>query len=262
MLRRTKKQWRWLVAGSFPRDGSFGTVTAWWLNSLPAAEVSILDQAITVMLVVSSPLERTELRTLIEAHGTMRVVAEAADGDAALALGQDTRPSIAVIDHSLPDTPALGLAHLMGVKLLDTSILLYTDLNNADDIVAAISDGVRTFVLKSRVQQHLLPALEALADGRPYWEDAVDDEVLDELLESAARPPPSNLSDREWQILQGAAEGRTNKEMAQSLSISAETVGTHRLSMRRKLGFRNHADLVRYAALERMVDTHPDSRGS
>ena len=207
------------------------------------------------MLVVSSPLERAELRTLIEADGNMRVVAEAADGDAALALAQDTRPNIAVIDHSLPDAPALGLAHLMGVKNLDTSILLYTDLNDADDILAAISDGVRAFVLKSRVQQHLLPALEALADDRPYWEGAVEDDLLDKLLESGPRPPPSNLSDREWQILQGAAEGRTNKEMAQSLGISAETVGAHRISMRRKLGFRNHADLVRYAALERIVPT-------
>ena len=85
-----------------------------------------------------------------------------------------------------------------------------------------LREGVRAFVLKQGAQRHLLPALEALSDHRPYWEGAVGDELLEELLPVGPRPPPSSLSSMERQILQLTVEGHTATEIGEALGVTAE----------------------------------------
>ena len=110
-------------------------------------------------------------------------------------------------------------------------------------------------MMKSQVGKHLGPALRALADNRPYWEDAVDDGLLDELLERTPDPAHGVLTSREWQVLQMSADGRSAKDMARSLGLSHRTIECHRATLRRKLGFRRKAELVRYMA-QRDISGH------
>lgn len=216
-------------------------------------DMARVDEALTVMLVIPAAVERARLQSIIESDENLRIVAQASDGTSALSLAQESNPEVAIIESPLPDTDALGLVHLLGLKGLTPQVLLYTDQNGRDFVISAVREGVRAFVLKSQVQHHLLPALKALADNRPYWEDAIDDDVLDELLQRGPPPPPSTLSSREWQVLRLAAEGRSSKEMASALGASIETIETDRTRLRRKLGFRSRAELIRYAALPRTV---------
>jgi DNA-binding NarL/FixJ family response regulator len=216
-------------------------------------DLARVDEALTVMLVIPAEVERARLQSIIESDENLRIVAQASDGTSALSLAQESNPEVAIIESPLPDTDALGLVHLLGLKGLTPQVLLYTDQNGRDFVISAVREGVRAFVLKSQAQHHLLPALKALADNRPYWEDAVDDNVLDELLQRGPPPPPSTLSRREWQVLRLAAEGHSSKEMASALGASIETIETDRTRLRRKLGFRSRAELIRYAALPRTV---------
>ena len=197
-----------------------------------------------VLVTVPAEVERAGLCLLVEDAGH-RVVAEAADGHSSLALAQEREPDIAIVDTTIPDVPALGLVHFLSQKYPGLQVLLYTERCSRDWMQVALGEGVRAFVLKRRVGKHLAPALRALADHRPYWEEAVDDALLDDLLERGP-PPTMELTSREWQILQMSAEERTTKEMARTMGIAPKTVDQLRARLRRKMGFRSKADLARY----------------
>jgi DNA-binding NarL/FixJ family response regulator len=187
---------------------------------------------------------------MIEAEGADDVVAEAANGQTALALAEKLDPEVAIIDSALSDVPALGLAHFLSARCPGTQSLFYTGTCGKDWACAALREGVRAFVLKSKAGRHLGPALRALADRRPYWIDAVDDETLDQFLQLGARPAPSSLTSRELQVLEMAVQNKTSKEIARTLGLSYRTVEYHRKQLRRRLGIRNQADLVRYVLSE------------
>ena len=203
-------------------------------------------QQLLILLVIPHEVERAGLRLIIEEDSSNRVAGEAAEGKSALTIARDLRPDVVVLDSSLRDVPALALAHFLKHLCPWSQTLLYTEHSDRDGIVAALREGVRAFVRKSR-PEHLVPALRALADHRPYWEGAVEDELLNELLEP--RPPPSltNLTTRELQVLQMVATGRTCQEMARALEVTSKEMGTIRTGVRRKLGLRTMAELIRYA---------------
>jgi two-component system response regulator DesR len=142
----------------------------------------MVEQELTVMLVVPSLKERLALRTLVEKDQLLRVVCEADDADAALTLARQFRPDIAILDHSLPSASPLDVAHLLSRTCPAIQSLVLTDHDGRDWIVTALRAGVRAFVLKSSAQAHLLPALGALEAHQPYWQGAVDQEIVDELL--------------------------------------------------------------------------------
>ena len=200
-----------------------------------------------VLVAVPAEVERAGLCLLVQDAGH-KVVAEAADGHTALALAQERDPDIAFIDTAIPDVPALGLTHFLAQKCPGLQVLLYTEACSRELMHLALREGVRAFVLKREIGRHLAPALRALSDRRPYWENAVDDELLDQLLGCSPPPPTMGLTSREWQVLQMAAEERTTKEMAGVLGIAPDAVASFRTRLRRKMGFRSRADLARYVA--------------
>jgi two-component system response regulator NreC len=207
-------------------------------------------QQLLVLLVIPHEVERAGLRLIIEEDGFNRVAGEAAEGKAALTLARDHRPDVVVLDSSLRDVPALALAHFLKHFCPWSQTLLYTEHSDRDGIVAALREGVRAFVRKSQPEQ-LVPALRALADHRPYWEGAVEDELLNEFLEP--RPPSqTNLTNRQLQVLQMVAAGRTRQEMARALAATPKEIGTIRTGVRRKLGLRTMAELIRYATRDGM----------
>ena len=106
---------------------------------------------------------------------------------------------------------------------------------------------------------HLVTAVEALAQHKPFYSSKISETVLEGYLNKpnglpAAEPPVSRLTDRERQIVQLLAEGRSNKEVADNLAISAKTVETHRAAIMRKLDLPSLADLVRYAIRNNIIE--------
>lgn len=207
------------------------------------------EAQLRILVVANTPAERSGLRSIIDSHPGYRVVADAGDGHTALALASDEKPDVLIVaaDDSFPDITPLGLCHLFTRNHPRTQILVETSHNSRAWIVEALREGVRAFVLKQGAQRHLLPALEALSDHRPYWEGAVGDELLEELLPVGPRPPPSSLSSMERQILQLTVEGHTATEIGEALGVTAEAAERKRAGLRRKLGLKSVADLARYA---------------
>lgn len=168
-------------------------------------------------------------------------------------MAAETEPDIAVIDYSVPDTTGLGLAHMLTRNRPRTSILLYCDYTSEELIVHAMREGVRGFVLKSAAERHLVPALDALSDHRPYWDNAVDEEVFARLM-GGPRVSPDGLTQRERQVVHLVAQGFGTKVIAYLLDVSPATIRSFRTALRRKLRLRNTADIVRYALEHGVVD--------
>lgn len=206
------------------------------------------EAELRIMVVGNSRAERCELISLIESCPSYHVVAETSDGRTALALASRENLDVVVVavNGSLPDISALGLFHLFTRNHPRTQILVQTSHNSREWIVDSLREGVRAFVLQQGAKRHLLPALKALSDHRPYWEGAVGDELLEELLQGGARPLPASLSDIERRILQLTAEGQTARGISEALGVSAEAAERMRAGLRRKLGLKSVADLVRY----------------
>ena len=202
-------------------------------------------------MIVPHDVQRLGLHLLIVAEPGFRIVSETPDGKTALALAGEHAPDIVVLDASLADMPALTVAHFLTQRCPRAQVLMLTDSCSKEWLTTALRSGVRGFVPRARIAKHLLPALRALADHRPYWEDAVPKDLLQEMIGSRPSPPPSELSAREWQIVQYAAEGWTSKEIAQALSETTSAIDRMRARLRRRLGFHSSADLVAYVAAHR-----------
>ena len=200
-----------------------------------------------ILIVSASDSERERLHNLIKGYRGCQVVGAPLHPDSILTVVAETKPDVAILDCADFDTIALGVCHLLMRFQPKTQLLLHTDRTSRYSTTDALREGVRAIVLRSGSNKHLLPALEALADRRPYWEEAVDDGILDELLEQGPRPTPASLTHLERMVLQLTAEGYPAKEAALALGVSRETVEGTRTRLRRKLGVRSVSDLARYA---------------
>ena len=244
----------WGAAGRYIRictDAGSNPDVAAKIAPLVPVPVKRAKPGTDVQLIISHDVQRLGLHLLVSAEPDFQVLSEASDGKTALALAQEKAPDIAVLDAALPDMPALTLAYFLTQRCPRCQVLMLTEDCGKEWLTTALRSGARGFIPKGRVARHLLPALRALADHRPYWEEAVPDELLDEMIGAHVSPPPTELSKREWQIVQMAADGRTSKEIAEALSDSTDAIDALRTRLRRRLGFHSSADLVRYVTTHR-----------
>jgi DNA-binding NarL/FixJ family response regulator len=201
---------------------------------------------------------RRGLRALLEAAGH-KVCAEASTGREALAAARRTAPDVAVLDVSMPDMNGLEAAARIREAVPDAEVLVLT-AHDAEEVVrGALEAGARGYVLKSDAGGDLVDAVADLLRHRPHFTTRVAEMVLEGYLGTSATTPAaaireSRLTPREREILQLLAEGRTTKQVALALSISAKTVETHRANLMRSLGLESISDLVRYAVRNRIIE--------
>jgi DNA-binding NarL/FixJ family response regulator len=205
-----------------------------------------------VMLVVANSVEHLGLSEIIEGCPRYRVVAEAVLAQTALSMAAETKPDIAIVEYGLFDATGLELAHRLAHDHPNIQILLYAHLISDEWIADALREGVRGFVLKSGIDRHLIPALDALSDHRPYWNEAVNEELFERLI---GGPPlsPDALTQRERQVVHLVAQGLSNKEIAHRLNLSHKTIESFRTALRRKFRLRNTAEIVRYALRHEII---------
>ena len=135
--------------------------------------------SLRILIVSASDSERERLHDLIKGYRGCQVVGAPLHADSILTAVAETKPDVAIIDCANFDTIALGVCHLMTRFQPKMQLLLHTDRTSRQSTTDAVREGVRAIVLRSGSNEHLRPALEALADRRPYWEEAVEDGILD-----------------------------------------------------------------------------------
>jgi DNA-binding NarL/FixJ family response regulator len=196
-------------------------------------------------------LVRQGLRKILEEHGDWTVVAEVGNGREAVAQALALKPNVAILDVGMPLLNGIDAAQQIVRKLPETHVLILSMYSDEAYVTRALQAGAKGYLLKDSADQDLLRGVAAVAAGQSFFSPAIAKMMLDDYVRhvagSRAADRYTTLSEREREIFQLVAEGRTNKEVAEILAISPATVETHRAHILQKLDIHNTAELVLYA---------------
>ena len=205
------------------------------------------EPEISVLLVDDHSLVRRGFRRMLEDEPGFTVVGEADNGQEAIAKAAELRPSVVVMDFALPGmTGAVAARHILK-NAPETAILILSMHAEVSYVEASLAAGARGYLLKNAMDLELVDAVKRVAAG---------ERVLDPRLGAIAEPtgPRPTLTARELEVLQLIVEGKSNKEIAGVLGLSANTVAVHRSNLMQTLGIHNTAELVVYAIRQGLVN--------
>jgi DNA-binding NarL/FixJ family response regulator len=206
-----------------------------------------------VLIADDHEVVRDGVRAFLERHSNYLVVAEAADGEEAIAKAIDTEPDVALLDYSLPLLNGLEVTRQIRARLPRTEVLIFTVCESELVIEETLKADARGYLLKYDANRYLLDAIASVAAHRPFFTSKVTETLLKRYL-TRPHQPASILTNRERTVVQMIAEGHSNKQIGRILNLSIKTVETHRAAVMRKLNFSSPADLVRYAIRNQIIE--------
>jgi DNA-binding NarL/FixJ family response regulator len=210
-----------------------------------------------VLLADDHSIVRRGLRSLIETEPDLKVVAEASDGLETLKLCEEHRPDTVILDVGMPKLNGIEVAERLQKLPRPPNVLMLSMHADESYIIRALAAGARAYLLKDATDEDLIPALRAVAAGRPFFSPSVTGVLIEDYVRQLqARGLTDSyhlLTDREREVLQLLAEGRSNKEVAALLDVGVSTVETHRANLMQKLNLHNTAEIVLYAVRKRII---------
>ena len=201
--------------------------------------------AVRVLIADDHEMFRQGLRVLLEEEG-FQFVAEASNGREAVQLCQQHHPEVAILDIAMPMLNGIFAAREIIKSNPRTKVVLLTQHTEDQMVLESLRAGVTGYVLKTKATSELVHALRAVCRGEMYLTQSISRTIVQAFLTKDSLPERP-LSDRERQVLQLVAEGKTNKEIASLLGISVNTAESHRTNLMEKLDIHDTAGLVRYA---------------
>ena len=200
---------------------------------------------------------RQGLRKILEDRRDWRVVAEAGNGRDAVREAIELNPDVAVLDIGMPLLNGIEATRQIIRRAPAVRILILSMHSDQAYVTQAVQAGARGYLLKESAGSELIAAIAAVVAGKSFFSPAVAQVVFDDYVRSLTQRGITDrydaLSEREREVLQLVAEGKSSKEIADVLSLSPATVETHRAHLLQKLGLRNTAEVVRYAARRGIV---------
>ncbi|HZR22916.1 MAG TPA: response regulator transcription factor [Vicinamibacterales bacterium] len=206
--------------------------------------------SLRILVVDDHAVVRRGVRALLESHAGWEVVAEATNGREALEAVKQHQPDIVVMDLSLPDLNGLDATRQIVSQSPQTEVLVLTMHHSEELAREVLKAGARGYVLKSDADGHLIAAVDALRQHKPFFTSGVTEFMLDGFLKTVTDSQQGSkdaVTPRERELIQLLAEGLSNKEAAARLGVSVKTIEAHRANIMRKLHLRSVSDLVRYA---------------
>lgn len=210
-----------------------------------------------ILLADDHTLMRQGLRRILEERSDWEVVAEASNGREAVRLALEAKPDLAILDIAMPQMNGIeAIRHIMR-RLPEARILVLSMYSDEAYIVQVLQAGARGYLLKDSADADLVRAVSAVVQGKSFFSPAVAKVMLDDYVRHLAEKGISDrfdaLSEREREIFQLIAEGRSNKEIADLLCISPSTVETHRAHLMEKLDVHSAAEIVLYAVRKGII---------
>ena len=206
------------------------------------------EDKISVLLVDDHSLVRRGFRRMLEDEPDINVVGEAADGEEAVKLARSLKPQVIVMDCALPGINGLQATRKILETAPKTQVLMLSMHTEETWVRQALDAGARGYVLKNAMDLELGSAIRRIVNG----ETVLDAQL--EKQESLKGERSSGLTPREVEILQLICDGKSNKEIAAQLDLSANTVAVHRANIMDALGIHKTAELVVYAIRNGLVN--------
>jgi DNA-binding NarL/FixJ family response regulator len=215
---------------------------------------------VKVLVVDDHALFRRGITAVLANHENLEVVGEASDGLEAIEKAEAIVPDIIVMDLNMPHCSGLEATQALQAKMPQVNILVLTVSENEADLFAAVKFGAKGYILKNTEPEELIQAILHIARGGVIVSPIMATKLLTEFqgLEAegkreAIQKTESNLSPREGEVLQLVAQGATNKQIADSLFISENTVKTHLRNIMEKLHLANRSQAAAYAVEKGLV---------
>jgi len=200
-----------------------------------------MEKKITVLLVDDHSLVRRGFRRMLEDEADMEVVGEAGDGEQAIKLARELHPRVVVMDCALPGINGLDATREIMQNTPSAAVLMLSMHTESTWVRQAVQAGAKGYVLKNALDLELSSAIRKVAAGETVFDPQVEQKS------SLKGERSSGLTPRELEVLQMIVDGKSNKEIATALDLSANTVAVHRANIMNTLGIHKTAELVVYA---------------
>jgi len=209
--------------------------------------------SVNVLLADDHKIVRDGLRTLIESHGSMNVVAEAETGQKTINLAKEIQPQVIIMDISMPDMNGIDATRKITSDLPGIKIIALSMHADRHFVIGMLEAGASGYLLKDCAFEELVNAIQTVLANHTYLSPTIADIVVKNYVHKTSGPSvvvSSELTPRERELLQLLAEGMTAKQIASALHVSVKTVETHRRNITQKLGACSVAELIKYAIRE------------
>jgi DNA-binding NarL/FixJ family response regulator len=207
-----------------------------------------MEKKITVLLVDDHSLVRRGFRRMLEDEADMQVVGEAGNGEESIKLAKKLHPQVVVMDCALPGMNGLEATRQIIEESPHTAVLMLSMHSEGTWVRQAIDAGAKGYVLKNALDLELGAAIRKVAAGETVFDPQVEQPSVLKGERSAA------LTHRELEVLQMIVDGKSNKEIATALDLSANTIAVHRANIMNSLGIHKTAELVVYAIRAGLVN--------
>ena len=211
----------------------------------------------TILLADDHQVLREALLLLLEMQTDFQVIAGTGDGLEAVTLMEKHKPDVLIVDMMMPGLSGLEVARRAKRLSPATKVIVLSMHDTESYVVESLQAGVAGYVLKQSSSQELVFAIRQVLAGNLYLSPSLSERAIQAYMqrsqESRAEDPFDSLTDREREVFQLAAEGLSNPQIAERLSLSARTVEMHRANLMKKLGLKTQTELVKYAVKRGVV---------
>ena len=213
--------------------------------------------SIRVLLADDHGVVRKGLRFLLERQPDVEIVGEAGDGREAVRLAEATDPDIAIMDIAMPLLNGIEATAQMVKRSPGMGVIILSMHSDEDYLLSALNAGAKGYLLKDSAEVDLIRAIQAVRRGTTFFSPEISKTMLEDymrfLQQRNLQDSYDLLTDREKEVLQLLAEGKSNKEVATILDVSVYTVDTHRTHLMQKLNLHNTAEIVLYAVRKKII---------
>ena len=207
---------------------------------------------IRVVIADDHHLIRQGLRQLLARERDIQVVAEAANGQDAIDIVGLVRPDVVVMDVEMPVVNGIEATKRIRKSYSETQLVMLSMYSDPALIGKALENGARGYVLKQAVSEELVSAIRSVSRGVTYRSQAI--RHANDVVGSLSALPSPRLTSREHEILRLIATGQTNRQIANTLSVSIKTVENHRINVMSKLNTHSLPDLIRTSVKLGLID--------
>jgi two-component system response regulator NreC len=213
--------------------------------------------SIRILLADDHGVVRKGLRFILEQEPEMKVIGEACDGREVVKMAEEQTPDVVIMDIGMPKLNGIEATAQIVKRNPDIGVIFLSMHSDESYLLRALTAGAKGYLLKDSAETDLVRAVQAVASHKSFFSPAIANTLLEDYLRQLKQRGMQDsydlLTEREKEILQLIAEGKSNKDVAAMLNISVYTVETHRTHIMQKLNLHNMAEIVLFAVRKKII---------